>query len=165
MTIQIDSREKARAIKKVLAEFDKQKVNHFVSKLYVGDYMSYDNPYLVIDRKQNLSEICSNVCQQHERFRNEIVRANEAGIKIIFLIEHGKGSETLEDIIWWENPRRYKRVKDRYGNYKDIETKAMNGETLYKILSTMKNKYDIDFEFCSKADTGKKIIDLLRCDN
>ena len=60
MQIQIDSREKARAIKKIVDEFDKQGIQHFISKLYVGDYMSYDNPRLVVDRKQGLSEVCSN---------------------------------------------------------------------------------------------------------
>ena len=61
MDIQIDSREKARAIKKIIAEFDKQNVRHYISKLWAGDYMSLDNPRLIIDRKQNLTEICSNV--------------------------------------------------------------------------------------------------------
>lgn len=60
MQIQIDSREKARAIKKIINEFDKQGVQRFISKLYVGDYMSYDNPRLVVDRKQGLSEVCNN---------------------------------------------------------------------------------------------------------
>ena len=56
MIIQIDSREKARAIKNIVAEFDRQGITHPVSKLMVGDYMNYDNPRLIIDRKQNLSE-------------------------------------------------------------------------------------------------------------
>ena len=55
MIIQIDSREKARAITKIVAEFDRQNITHPVSKLMVGDYMNYDNPRLIIDRKQNLS--------------------------------------------------------------------------------------------------------------
>ena len=57
MIIQIDSREKARAITKIVAEFDRQNITHPVSKLMVGDYMNYDNPRLIIDRKQNLSEL------------------------------------------------------------------------------------------------------------
>ena len=56
MQIQIDTREKARAITKILAEFERQGVRHYSSKLYVGDYMSLDNPRLIIDRKQNLQE-------------------------------------------------------------------------------------------------------------
>lgn len=162
MVIQIDSREKARAIKKIVAEFDREGIKHPVSKLMVGDYMNYDNPRLIIDRKQNLTEVCSNVCQQHERFRREIVRAQEMGIKLIFLVEHGKGIETLDDVIWWDNPRKHKRIQNPVtGRWKTIETKAMEGETLYKILRTMERKYGVEFLFCEKADTGKEIIRLL----
>lgn len=100
MTIQIDSREKAKAIKKIIATFDSEKVDYFISKLYVGDYMNFDNPRLIVDRKQNLSELCGNVCQQHKRFRDEIIRANEHGIKLIFLCEHGNGIHDILD--GWE---------------------------------------------------------------
>lgn len=79
MNIQIDSREKARAIQKIVAEFDRRGVDHFVSKLYVGDYMNFDNPRLIIDRKQNLIELCSNVCQGHNRFRDEMLRPRSMG--------------------------------------------------------------------------------------
>ena len=89
MDVQIDSREKQRAIQKILKTFESKNVNFFTSKLLVGDYMSLDNPRLVIDRKQNLSEVCSNVCQQHERFKAELKRANQARIQLVLLIEHG----------------------------------------------------------------------------
>lgn len=137
-------------------------MKYATSKLYVGDYMSLDNPRLIIDRKQNLTELCSNVCQQHERFRREIIRAQEMGIKLIFLVEHGKGIKSLEDVIWWNNPRKHKRVRDpNTHQWKTIETKAMEGETLYKILCTMQNKYGVEFLFCEKENTGKEIIRLL----
>lgn len=162
MIIQIDSREKARAIKKIVAEFDRQGIRHPVSKLMVGDYMNYDNPRLIIDRKQNLSELCSNICQGHERFRRELIRAQENDIRMIILVEHGKGIQKLEDVIWWENPRRWKRVQDPYtGRWKDVETKAMEGDVLYKILCTQEKKYGVKFLFCEKKDTGKEIIRIL----
>lgn len=85
MDIQIDSREKAKAIRKILKTFDDKGINHYTSKLFVGDYMSLDNPRLIIDRKQNLQELCGNVCQQHERFRKELIRARDAGIKLVIL--------------------------------------------------------------------------------
>lgn len=44
MDIQIDTREKQRAIRKILKTFDDNGVKHFSSKLLVGDYMSLDNP-------------------------------------------------------------------------------------------------------------------------
>mgnify|MGYP002640769815 FL=1 len=162
MIIQIDSREKARAIKKIVEEFERQGISHPVSKLMVGDYMNYDNPRLIIDRKQNLSELCSNVCQDHERFRKELILAKENEIQIIFLVEHGKGIERLSDVVWWENPRRFKRIKDASGKWTDVETKAMQGETLYKILCTQERKYGCRFLFCEKEDTGKEIIRILR---
>ena len=55
MIIQIDSREKAKAIQKIIEEFDRQGIKHPVSKLMVGDYMNYDNPRVIVDRKQNLT--------------------------------------------------------------------------------------------------------------
>lgn len=162
MVIQIDSREKARAIKKIVEEFDRQGVKHPVSKLMVGDYMNYDNPRLIIDRKQNLSELCSNVCQDHDRFRRELILAKENGIQIIFLVEHGKGIERLEHVVFWENPRRWKRRKNQdSGQWEEIETKAMTGEVLYKILRTQERKYGCKFLFCDKEQTGNEIIRIL----
>lgn len=149
LTIQIDSREKAKAIKKILAEFDQQEVQYFVSKLPVGDYMSLDNAKLCVDRKQNLSELCSNVCQQHERFRAELERANKYGIKLVILCEHGGQIKSLEDVLNWTNPR----LKE--------SPLAVSGERLYRILSTMAKKYNVDFQFCDKRRTGKEIIRIL----
>lgn len=149
MNIQIDSREKSRAIKKIIKQFDSQGVKHYVSKLYVGDYMSLDNPRLVIDRKQNLTEVCSNVCQDHDRFRAELIRANESEIQVIILVEHGEGIETLEDVIWWQNPR----LKS--------SPKAITGERLYKIMQTFERKYGCKFMFCTKEQTGEKILEIL----
>lgn len=162
MQIQIDSREKARAIKNIIKTFDGSGVDYYISKLYVGDYMSLDNPRLVIDRKQNLTEICSNVCQNHERFRRELIRAQEHNIKVIFLIEHGHGIQTLEDVIWWNNPRSKKRYRDESGHWIEKQTKAMQGEVLYKVLSTMKRKYECEFMFCDKLQTGAEIIKILK---
>lgn len=152
MVIQIDSREKPKAITKILSEFNRQGVKYYVSKLFAGDYMSMDNPKLVIDRKQNLSEICMNVGsseEEHIRFRNELIRANDVGIKIIVLIEHGHGYKRLEDVQFWENPRlkQYPR--------------ATSGPKLYKIMKTMQQKYNVEFMFCEKDETGRKILELL----
>ena len=163
MIIQIDSREKAHAITKIVSEFDRQKIMHPVSKLMVGDYMNYDNPRLIIDRKQNLSELCNNVCQDHERFRRELLLAQQNEIQLIFLCEHGKGIKQLTDVIWWDNPRRWKRCKNpNTGKWEEIETKAITGETLYKILCTQERKYGCKFLFCDKNQTGAEIIRILR---
>lgn len=162
MIIQIDSREKSRAITKIAAEFERQGIIHPVSKLMVGDYMNYDNPRLIIDRKQNLPELCSNVCQDHERFRRELILAQKNEIQLVFLVEHGNEIRQLTDVIWWENPRRWKRRKNPdTGRWEEVETKAMTGETLYKILCTQERKYGCRFLFCDKEQTGSEIIRIL----
>lgn len=164
MQIQIDTREKPKAIEKIIKDFDNAGVKHFKSKLYVGDYMSLDNAKLVIDRKQDLQELCSNVCQQHERFKAELVRALENDIKIVILCEHGKDIKSLEDVYFWQNPRKHnyywttvngKRVR------KVASQKAVDGKQLYKSLCTIRDRYNVDFLFCSKEETGKKIIQIL----
>ena len=160
MLIFIDSREKQRAIRNIVNEFQKQGVKFVTNKLYVGDYQSAENPRIVVDRKQNLSEICQNVCQDHDRFRRELTRAQDAGIKIIILIEHGKDITCLEDIIFWENPRGIVRKKVN-GKWQTIKTKATTGETLYKILTTLQEKYGCEFQFCTKEETGRKIVKVL----
>ena len=107
MDIQIDSREKARAIRKIMKTFDDNGIKHFSSKLLVGDYMSLDNPRIIIDRKQNLQELCGNVCQQHERFKRELLKAIDAGIQLVILVEHGPDIKSLEDVYFWKNPRKH----------------------------------------------------------
>lgn len=149
MTIQIDSREHKWEMARIQRQLTAEGCKTIVSKLYVGDYQSLDNPRLVVDRKKDIQELCGNVCQQHERFRKELIRAIDAGISLIILVEHGPDVQTLEDVYFWDNPRR----KD--------SPKATSGESLYRSLMTIRDKYNVRFEFCTKEETGKKIMELL----
>lgn len=149
MVIQIDTREKQKAIKGIIEEFDRQGVKHIRSKLYSGDYVMLSNPYLVIDRKQNLNELCNNVVQDHKRFRDELLRAQEVGISVVVLVEHGGGIKSLDDVAKWENPR----LKE--------SPLAVSGERLYKILKAMEYTYHVRFEFCDKRQTGRRIMEIL----
>lgn len=150
MTVLIDTREKPQAIKLILAEFEKQGVTVIRSKLYVGDYQKLENPLLVIDRKQNLSEICNNVVQDHKRFTAELQRAKDIGIHVVVLIEHSRNIRELDDVRHWVNPRRR------------VSPMAVSGERLYRILSTIEKHYGCEFRFCEKKDTGKRILEILR---
>ena len=164
MLIMVDTREKQRAIRKILKGFDERNIQYVSSKLYVGDYMSLDNPRLIIDRKQNLQELCGNVCQQHERFKKELIKAIQANIQLIVLIEHGPDVQSLEDVYFWKNPRKHE-VRWRVVNGKRekyiVSAKAVDGNQLYKSLCTIRDRYNVRFELCEKKDTGKKIIELL----
>ncbi len=148
MIIQIDTREHKWERARIEMQLSRLGVKTINSKLYVGDYQSWDNPRLVIDRKKDLVELCSNVTQQHERFRRELIKAQEAGINLIILCEQGD-IHTLEDVYFWENPRA------------DKSPKATQGSALYKSLCTIRDKYNVKFAFCSKSETGAKIVELL----
>ena len=164
MVIQIDSREHKWEMARVQRQLESLGVKTIVSKLYVGDYQSLDNGRLVIDRKKDLQELCGNVCQQHERFRAELLRAQEAGIQIIILCEHGPDINNLQDVYFWQNPRKHE-VKLKTVNGRKIKTvessRAVDGEQLYKSLITMRDKYGVRFEFCTKDITGQRIKELL----
>lgn len=149
MTIQIDTREHKFELARVQRQIEKKGVKTINSKLYVGDYQSLDNPRMVIDRKKDLQELCSNVCQQHERFRRELVRAQDAGINLIILVEHGGDIHELEDVFFWNNPR----IKD--------SPRATTGQALYRSLLTIRDRYGVRFEFCDKRHTGERIVELL----
>lgn len=164
MQIQIDSREHKSEVGRIKKQFDKLGVDYFTSKLYVGDYMSLDNPRLCIDRKKDLQELVSNVTHQHTRFRDELMRAKEHGIKLIILCEHGADIKTLEDVYFWENPRAKPTIwvmRDGHPVKVASNPNATSGNTLYKSLCTIRDRYDVDFYFCEKAETGKRIVELL----
>lgn len=149
MVIQVDSREKPKAIGKILDTFKKDGVGVIRSKLPFGDYMSLDNARLVVDRKQNLLEVASNFGTDSVRFTNEMKRASELGIKIVFLIEHGSEIKKIEDVANWVNPRL------------KASPLALSGERIYRKMLAYQNFYGVEFQFCTKAQTGKKIIEIL----
>ncbi len=168
MVIQADSREHQKEWDRIRMQFEAEGVKCFRSKLYCGDYMSLDNAKLCIDRKKDLQEICGNVCQQHERFKAELIRASEAGIQLIILCEHGEDIKTLEDVYFWQNPRKH-RFFWKTVNGKKVRTvaseKAVDGSSLYKSLCTIRDRYGVQFEFCTKDQTGSRIIELLSENN
>ena len=131
--------------------------------------MSPDNPNIIIDRKQNLLELCQNVSDvpkkdrnghfkkmqdgsimtDKKRFTAELKGAHDFGQHLIILCEHGGQIKTLEDVQKWQNPR----LKD--------SPLAMSGGRLYTILNRLMLTYDFEIVFCDKRQTGKKIIELL----
>lgn len=147
--IQVDTREKPHAIRQILAEFKRQKVEFFIRKLDEGDYMSDRNPFLCIDRKQNLNELCMNIAQEEARFCRELQRATDKGIHLVILCEHSSVIKGFDDLRKWQNPRI------RTSRY------AISGEELYRRMYLLQKRYDVEFQFCTKEQTGKRIIQIL----
>lgn len=146
----IDTREKPRAIVRILAEFDRQGVEYVRKKLDFADYADPARlPGTVVDRKQNLIEVVSNVTTDRARFVREIDRCNAAGCRLVVLIEHGNTIRQLDDVIWWKNPRL---KESKY---------AVSGERLYKIMKAMAAYYGIEWQFCNKQSTGRRILKIL----
>lgn len=164
MVIQVDSREHKKEYERICKQLDDIGIKHFRSKLYCGDYQSLDNAKLCIDRKKDLQELCGNVCQQHERFKSELIRAREAGIQLIILCEHGPDIKSMEDVYFWKNPSKHRVIWKTVNGKKTptvISEKAVDGYQLYKSLCTIRDRYGVRFEFCTKKETGKKIVELL----
>lgn len=168
MNIQVDSREHQKEWERIKQQFDSIGVQYFRSKLYVGDYQSLDNPRLVIDRKKDLQELYSNICQQHERFRAELVKAMNSGIKIVILCEHGEDVKTLEDVYFFYQPptERWRwTVREIAGEKKKVRERymqnAIDGKKMYKSFCTIRDRYNVDFIFCTKEETGRKIVEIL----
>lgn len=149
LTVLMDTREKPKAVQTIMKQFEAAGVRVIRTKLWVADYQLFDNPHLVVDRKQNLSELCNNVVQDHKRFRDELIRAQEVGISVVVLVEHGGGIKSLDDVPDWVNPRL------------KVSPLAVSGERLYKILKAMEYTYNVRFEFCDKRQTGKRILEIL----
>ena len=122
------------------------------SKIYCGDYTWAINQQICIDTKKNMGEVESNLIHDHERFKAECIRAKEAGIKLVILIQDPKLTE-LNDVYGWFNIRR------------KWSPKAATGRQLAKIMFTMSKKYDVEWRFCKKADCGKTIVELLGGNN
>lgn len=139
--IQCDSREQEN--KEVLAYFDKIGQKYFVSKVYSGDYMNFCRPKVVIDLKASLLELAGNLTRQHDRFVREIKRASETNCNFVVLIR--EPLKSIDEVKNWKSP--HSKVK---------------GETLYKTMITMANKYGVYWGFCTRTGAGEKILKTIK---
>lgn len=138
------------------------------TKLYCGDYTLPTNQSVCVDTKKDIQELIGDICgKQHERFRNELIRAKEAGIKLYILVENRGGEightgifnptiRNLSELHSWKNPRLFIR---RGG--KQLYPTATRGITLQKACMTLERKYGATFVFCTPEESGKVILGLL----
>lgn len=151
--ILVDTREKPKAIEKILEYFDASGIEYERTKLLFGDYMDYNHPDLVIDRKQNIAELAKNCTIEHERFRAELERAKRAGAHLVILVEQNRYKDRdkwvevkrIEDLMTWSSPHT-----------------TIRGEKIYRVLVSWMAKYSISVEFCDKRSTGRKIDEILQ---
>lgn len=141
-----DTREKTN--QNILAYFDKHGIEYKVEKLDTGDYMDSERMNITIDRKRNLGELLTNLCSKDDsRFWREVRRAKQEKIKMIILCEHGGKIKSIRDVASWKS--KYSRV-----------TGKQLMEEIYKVHIA----YGVEFLFCDKRSTGKRILELLGYD-
>lgn len=118
------------------------------NKLPYGDYVLA--PSVSVDTKKNMSEIAQNIGSDHKRFKNECIRARDAGCQLIILVENTYGIKSIDDVHTWINPDLIYRPK------------AITGERLEKAMRTLSERYGVKFEFCTPLEAANKIVELLR---
>lgn len=150
MRLIVDTREKPRAIVRIMKDFEAEGVEVIRRALPFGDYLNPDRPGIVIDRKRNLLETAANmVGPDRARFLREVDRANRAGCRLIVLVEHSNRVKRLEDVIRWNNPRL------------KVSPLAVDGPRLFRIMHATAGRYGFEWAFCDKAHTGRKIMEML----
>jgi len=148
----IDTREKPKAIETIMKQFREAGIRYERTKLLFGDYMDWNRPHIVIDRKQSIQELAMNCTRDHDRFRAELERAKAAESELVILVEQNRYKdrdkwihvETIEDLMLWESPHT-----------------TIRGEKVYRVLRAWMAKYPIRVVFCDKRSTGKKILEII----
>lgn len=148
----VDSREKPKAIGSIIKYFEANGIDYDISKLYVGDYINYEDPRTVIDRKQNIAELAKNCASDHERFRRELERVKKAGAHLIVLVEQNRYKDRdewvevndISDLMRWSSPHT-----------------MVTGEKVWRVLVSWCAKYPLTVEFCDKRSTGRIIAETL----
>ena len=148
----IDTREKPKAIQTIIKAIDEAGIPHESTKLLFGDYMDWNRPQIVIDRKQNIAELAKNCTSDHERFRRELQRAQKANTTLVVLVEQNRYKEgdrwihveDVADLMLWESPHT-----------------TIRGEKVYRVLRSWMAKYPLRVEFCDKRSTGRRIYEII----
>lgn len=155
----IDTREKPKAIETILKQFDEAGIRYERTKLLFGDYMDFNRPHIVVDRKQNIAELAKNCTIEAERFKKELERAQRANSRLVILVEQNRYKdrdewrhvEDIADLMLWSVSHKTK----------DGRTVTIRGEKIFRILSAWIYKYNVEIRFCDKRVTGRKILEII----
>lgn len=143
--IEIDTRNKKDDF--LTNYLDEHKIKWIRNKLYAGDVKLLNSTEVIIDLKASTEEIVHNLCnnEEHRRIRAELEKAKIIGCKkFIFLIKDDDVT-CLDDLKNWSSSRT-----------------KVRGETLIKIMLTMKDRYGCRFIYTTKENIGKEVLKLLK---
>lgn len=150
--IEIDTRQREGAHKLKHDYFQAEGYTTLRTKLPFGDYRFVGGVWTV-DTKQSISELASDLHQQHDRFHRECEGAQTAGYQLVILVENAYGMTCLDDLATWTEP--YGDMKKRKGR------KQLNGQTMAKMCRTMSERYGVYWGFCAPYEAGRRVIEIL----
>lgn len=127
---------------------------------------------IAVDRKNSLDEVCGNLCSskdEHERFREELIRAQKAGCKFYVMVENTEGIRSIQDILKWSNTRLARWNKTNYmhsiGKWTNVKLSGKkppcDNARLMKTMFTCESRYGCKFVFVSPSEAADKIVELL----
>lgn len=144
-----DTRQQIGKHKNIDSYFEKTGISSERCALYVGDYVIANEQKRAVDTKQDVMELAKDIMSEdHDRFKRECIRAMEAGIQLLVLVEEVLPSGGLSA---WQSPS-------------DSKGKALTrikGESLRRAMLTMTAKYGVKFRFCDARQTGRLIVEYL----
>ena len=148
MVVVEDSRNQTGKHKNINAYLESVGVRVIRSKMIVGDYTLPADQRICIDTKKDMVEVSQNIFQDHARFRRECELAKDCGIHLVVLIEDNTVAN-WDELLKWTNPQPNRSAL------------TPNGERCYKVMKAMEYSYGVEFQFCKKNDTGKRILQIL----
>lgn len=140
----------------------KLKASYFESKgesvvrcaLPVGDYQRPAK--VAVDTKKDIIELGVDVKSDHERFRRECEKAHDLGTQLVILVENTDGVRCLSDLEEWVESDKSFSKRNRSG-----KAVRYTGSAIAKACKTMHRAYGVMFGFCSPAESGRRIIEIL----
>lgn len=146
MKIVRDTRDKAGKHVNVDAYLERRGHELVRRKLDVGDVAIDGDESVCIDLKRNLEELSRNLMNRSDksRFYKEIRRAHERCIKLYVLCEHGCGIKSIMDVSEW---------RSAYS--------GVSGRDLMERIYSAHIGYGVEFLFCDKRSTGRRVAEIL----
>lgn len=148
MVIVEDSRNQVGKHKNINAYLKSVGLRVIRSKLIVGDYVIANRQDTSIDTKKDMVEVSQDIFRDHKRFRAECELAKDCEIRLVVLIEDNSVG-SYDELLKWVNPQPNRSAL------------TPNGERCFKVMKAMEYSYGVEFQFCKKKDTGKRILQIL----
>ena len=148
MVLYEDTRQQAGRHKNIHAYCEQQGIEIIRQALNVGDYQIAGKGDISVDTKYGVPELAMNIFQDHDRFRDECLRAQRCGIQLIILTEEKLPGGRLDN---WRSPI----------GWDGLPMHKFKPDILRKAMITMQEEYGVRFRFCSAQETGALLISYL----